>query len=377
MIPRLLKSPESKSFFLFGPRGVGKTSWVRKNFPSALYFDLLKFQTRNLFQRDPSDLETAIPQDWDDWVIIDEVQKVPALLNEVHRLIESRRLRFILTGSSARALRKKGVNLLAGRAVIRHMHPLSAAEMGDQFDLHRALVYGHLPAILTEEDPADYLTSYVEAYLREEVQQEGLVRDLGMFSRFLEAASFAQGGQLNVTEVARECGVNRRTVSGYFGLSEDLMLSSRLYPFSGRSKRRSIGHPKFYFFDVGIWRAMRSQLPSDVIAQIDGVALETLVFQELRAINDALRLDYQLYFWRNRTGHEVDFILYGPNGFHAIEVKRQKNPGSKDLRGLKAFKREYPEAKLTMLYGADHESWREGIHLIPAGQALLTLPQWL
>ena len=220
MFNRILRLPleGQSSIFLFGPRGTGKTSWIKEHLPSALYLDLLDFDTFNTLSSNPGRLEGLIPPGYKDWIIIDEVQKVPELLNEVHRLIEGRKFRFLLTGSSARKLRKKGTNLLAGRALTYYMHPLVIQEMGDQFELSRALKYGMLPNAVTHPEPKQYLGSYIQSYIREEVLQEGLTRNIGSFNLFLEAASFSQGGTLNFSKIGRELNLNRLLVASYFDI---------------------------------------------------------------------------------------------------------------------------------------------------------------
>ncbi len=211
MFNRILKLPlEGKSsLFLFGPRGTGKTSWIKTYLPDAIYLDLLDFSLYSSLLAEPNRLENLIPPNYTNWIVIDEVQRVPELLNEVHRLIESKKYRFILTGSSARALRKKGVNLLAGRALKYHMHPLVIQEIGESFDFNHVLQFGLLPLAITHADPKKYLESYVQTYIREEVLQEGLTRNIGTFTRFLEIASFSQGNVLNFSEIAREISINR------------------------------------------------------------------------------------------------------------------------------------------------------------------------
>lgn len=377
MYSRILNIPDNKSFFLFGPRATGKTTWLRHQFPTGLKIDLLEAKTYNSLLASPSKLEELIPPHFDDWLIIDEIQRVPELLNEVHRLIEERKIKFVLTGSSARKLRTRGVNLLAGRALTRFMHPLTAGELGSDFSLSKSLQFGHLPAIFSEPDPEDYLTSYIQTYLREEVQQEGLTRNLQTFARFLEAASFSQASTLNISEVARDCQANRKLVEEYFYILEDLLLAYRIPIFSKRAKRRLGSHPKFFFFDTGVYRAIRPKGPLDSPEEIDGSALETLVFQELRAVNDLFQLGFELYYWRTSTGHEVDFILYGKNGFIAIEVKRTAKIRAKDLRGLKLFARDYPQATLYLFYGGDKEVFVDNINLIPTEKAISTLPTLL
>ena len=374
---RLLQLP-NQSFFLFGPRGTGKTSWVKKNIPDSLYFDLLESDLYLDFLARPSLLEKQIPHGFNGWIIIDEIQKIPKLLDEVHRLIESFEYRFILTGSSARSLRKKGVNLLAGRALTSRMYPLTCKELGDDFALNTSLQYGNLPSIYKKNIDRDkYLESYVQTYLREEVLQEGLTRNLGAFTRFLETASFSQGSVLNLTEIAREAKVNRKVIENYFTIIEDLLLGYRIPVFTKHAKRKIIAHPKFYFFDAGIFRILRPKGPLDIDEQIGGIALETLVFQELLAINSYFSLGYHLFYWRTASQLEVDFILYGPKGLLAIEVKRSSHFSSKDLQGLKAFKSDYPAANCYFFYGGDIKRKEDEIQVIPISEAFRLLPSLL
>lgn len=379
MYSRLLKFPKNskKSFFLFGPRGVGKTWWLRHTFPDALYLDLLESDLHLDLLSRPQRLEQLIKPGFKNWVIIDEVQKIPDLLNEVHRLIESRRLSFILTGSSARALRRKGVNLLAGRALTYSMYPLTAQELGANFNLRESLKFGHLPAVFSEPDPSRYLNTYIHTYLKEEVQQEGLTRNLAGFARFLEIASLSQGQVVNSAEIAREIGLNRGTVTSFFEITEDLLLTYQLPVFTKRAKRRLITHSKFYFFDVGVYRSLRPKGPLDSVEEIEGAALETLVLQELKAVNAYYDLGYQIYFWRTSNQTEVDFILYGEKGLLACEVKRSDKISRKDLTGLLAFKRDYPEATLMLFYGGSRYEYLDGIHAIPIIEALKKLPEIL
>src|SRR3989304_3928860 len=322
MYSRLIQPPHRKSFFLFGPRGTGKTTWVKSVFPKAVYIDLLEAELFNDLLANPQRLSNYIPPDFRDWVIIDEVQRIPDLLHEIHRLIETQRYHFILTGSSARKLKRKGPNLLAGRALTFSMHPLSVAELGGDFRLKHSLKFGQLPSVYTEADPQKYLEAYVKTYLEEEIRQEGLTRNLSAFARFLEAASFSQGSVLNISSVARECSVERKVVESYFSVLEDLMIGYRIPPFSKRAKRRLIVHPKFYFFDAGVYRTLRPMGPLDMPEMIEGAALETLLFQELSAVNDYYNLGYKIYYYRTAEGAEVDFICYGQKGLRIFEIKR-------------------------------------------------------
>ncbi len=373
MFARLL-TPPSGSALLLGPRGTGKSTWTRQQFPDALVLDLLDYATYAELLARPDRLGQIVAGSPASTVVVDEVQRLPELLNEVHLLIEQRGTRFVLTGSSARKLRRSGVNLLAGRARTIAMHPLTAAELGDKFNLVRSIAIGHLPTAQIADDPKRYLAGYVGTYVREEVMAEALTRNLAAFSRFLTAASFSQASVLSMTSVASESGVNRKTVEGYFELLEDLLIAFRLPVFQRRAKRELTSHPKFYFFDAGVYRAIRPRGPLDPVEQIDGAAIETLVAQELRAINDGLQLEYQLSFWRTRAGQEVDFVLYGENGLIAIEVKRSSLYREQDLAGLRLFGTDYPMARRFLFYGGDRDYEVDGIRVVPLSRALPDLP---
>jgi predicted AAA+ superfamily ATPase len=292
-------------------------------------------------------------------------------------LIESKKYKFILTGSSARSLRRKGVNLLAGRALTYHFHPLTIKELENKFSLKYSLQYGQLPLAYTSIKPKEFLQSYIQTYLKEEVQQEGLVRNVGNFARFMEVASFSQSEVLSVTDIAREAQLERKTVENYFEILNDLLIAIQIPVFTKRAKRKLIAKRKFYYFDVGLFRALRPVALLDSESEIDGAALETLLLQELRAINDYYGLDYKIYFWRSVTGLEVDFVLYGPTGFIAIEVKRKSSILPKDLRGLKAFGKDYPQAKRFVFCGVDKREKRNDIHILPVEYALKNLKKIL
>jgi len=377
MYTRLLTAPVRQSFFLFGPRGVGKTAWLRERFPDVPFFDLLDADTYTRLLAAPSRLGDEVPAGYHGWVVVDEIQRLPDLLNEVHRLIEARRLRFVMTGSSARKLRRRGVNLLAGRALTRFMHPLTAIELGGDFDLRRALRYGGLPFACTEPDPRDYLKSYVTSYLREEVQQEGFARNLAGFARFIEAASFSQGAILNVAAVARESAVHAKVAEDYFGILEDLLIAVRLPVFTRRAKRRIVAHPKFYFFDAGVFQTIRPRGPLDAPGEIAGPALETLVLQQLRALNDYRGLGYSFHYWGTGAGDEVDFVLYGERGLVAIEVKMTQRVRPDDLRGLRRFRDDYPQARAFLIYTGSRRRHDAGIEIVPAEDALRGLDRML
>jgi uncharacterized protein len=375
MFNRAISRPllSRKSFFLLGPRGTGKTTWLQQHLPDALFINLLKSQFYTRLSADPGHIRTLIPPDYSGWIVIDEIQRVPELLNEVHELIESKKHIFVLTGSSARKLRRDGVNLLAGRALTYHMHPLTTAEQAGAFRLEDSLNYGNLPARFSEADPQRYLQDYMQTYLREEILQEGLMRSVGPFFRFLEVASFSQASLINVSEVARECHVDRHVAENYFSMLDDLLIATRLPVFAKRAKRKLVQHAKFFYFDVGVFRAIRPAGPLDSPAEIDGPALETLVLQELRAVNDYEELGYELYFWRTKHGLEVDFILYGKRGLLAIEVKRSTSLHTQDLRALKEFKKDYPPAKCYVFYGGSTPLYFDDVVAIPMTQVLENL----
>jgi predicted AAA+ superfamily ATPase len=300
-------------------------------------------------------------------VVIDEVQKLPELLEVVHGLIEEKSgVRFVLTGSSARKLRRGGVNLLGGRASATTMHPFLAAELGPAFKFEEALRLGMLPVVHGAADPAETLRGYNGLYLREEVQAEGLVRNIGAFSRFLEAMSFSQASVLNLANVARECQVNRKTVEGFLEVLEDLLLAFRLPVFSRRAKRAMAVHPKFFFFDAGVFRSNRPVGPLDSTAEIDGAALEGLVAQHLRTWCDLSAGGHQLHYWHTSTQVEVDFVIYGEGGLYALEVKNTDRVRPEDLRGLRSFGEDYPESRRFLLYRGKERLLRDGILILPA-----------
>ncbi len=372
MIARKLKLPPGSSFLL-GPRGTGKSTWISSALPDALRLDLLKESTFVELAGHADRLEAMADGHGTSTIIIDEVQKLPALLDEVHRLIESRKFRFILTGSSARKLRRSRANLLAGRARTLTMHPFTATELGTRFELQHAIRYGLLPSAWMSKEPEAYLRSYVGTYLREEVQQEALVRNIAAFARFLEAATFSQAAQLNMQAVAADCGINRKTVENHFDLLEDLLLAVRLPVFRRKASRKLVAHPKFFFFDAGVYRALRPRGPLDSTADIDGAAIETLLLQSIRAENDNHGLGYELFFWRTTDGHEVDFVLYGDRGLHALEVTRSSMFRESDLAGLRLFCADYPAARGHLFYGGTRRYKFGPIDVLPFGEGITAL----
>lgn len=371
MIGRFFIPPQG-SFFLFGPRGTGKTTWLRENLPHALHVNLLRGDVHRDLSARPErlvELVEGYPERAD--VVLDEIQRVPDLLPVVHDLMESKRpRRFVLTGSSARKLRRGGTDLLAGRAALRTMHPFLAAELPD-FDLDGALTYGMVPLVLTASDPGDVLRSYASLYLEQEVQAEGMVRSLGSFARFLEAVTFSHAAVLNASNVARDAQVSRKTVEGYLAILEDLLLAWRVPVFARRAKRATVAHPKLYLFDAGVFRSLRRTGPVDRPQEVEGAALEGLVAQHLRAWIAYSGDRFQLAYWRTRSGVEVDFVVYGPEAFWAVEVKNARSVRREDVRSLASFREDYPECEPILVHRGGQRLLVDGIRCLPAHEFLL------
>ncbi|MBI3259130.1 MAG: DUF4143 domain-containing protein [Ignavibacteriae bacterium] len=284
---------------------------------------------------------------------------------------EKKEIQYIMTGSSSRKLRKSVSDLLGGRALLQQMGPFIASELKESFSLEKALKTGLIPLIWDSTDPEQRLLDYLHLYLREEVQAEGLVRQIGDFSRFLEISSFSHASVWTTTDISRESSVKRATVDNYLQILEDLLLAFTIPVFTRRAKRKLIAHPKFYFFDAGVYRIVRPQGILDSSQEIEGWALEGLVAQHLHSWVLAQNQPHSLSFWRTQTKLEVDFIIYGPKGFWAIEVKRSSNLGPDDARALLAFKEEYPEAMcLFVTLGKRKESYRS-FPVIPVEEFLL------
>ncbi|MDP2862418.1 MAG: ATP-binding protein [Desulfobacterales bacterium] len=358
---------EQQSFFLLGPRGTGKSTTIKDLYPDALYIDLLLPDVHRFYLARPERLrETVLAEKDKNVIVLDEIQKAPQLLEVVHNLMEEKKGRqFILTGSSARKLKKTGADLLAGRALMKHMHPFIAAELKNEFDMEKALKHGTIPVVLDSNNPSASLQAYIDLYIREEVQMEGLTRNVGNFARFLETMSFSHGCVLTISNIARECGVERKTVEGYLYILEDLLLAYRLPVFTKRAKRATVQHSKFYFFDTGIYTALRPSGPLDRPEEKGGPALEGLVAQHLKAWIDYRHPEARLFYWRTSAGSEVDFVVYGKDLFRAIEVKHADTVHPKDLHGLKAFGEDYPEAERTLLYQGREKLLRDGIMIEP------------
>jgi predicted AAA+ superfamily ATPase len=359
---RSFQAPQKESFFLFGPRGVGKTTWLKEAYPNALWVDLLNPKEEREFSMRPELLMERLEASPSDVVVLDEIQKVPKLLDVVHLLIESKKnIQFVLTGSSSRKLRRQGVNLLAGRALWKQFHPFTAWELGKDFSLERALKTGLIPLVWSSEDQEAKLDAYVDLYLQEEVKAEALVRNVGEFARFLEVMAFSHGATLNLSNISRNCGIPRKTVEGHLQILQDLLLGYTLPVFERRAKREMASHLKFYFFDPGVFRALKKEGFLDSSTEAEGAALEGLVAEHLRSWIDLQKDKMELSTWRTRAGLEVDFVVYGPNIFWAIEVKNGTVISPSDLRGLKEFQKDFPEAATMLLYRGQERLIRDGI----------------
>lgn len=375
MLKRFFTPPDRNSYFLFGPRGTGKTTWLKSHYPNAYWVDLIDPEVFRFFSAGPEKLRLILAEHSNQKVVvIDEVQKVPDLLNVVHSLIEEKQgYQFILTGSSARKLKKEGVNLLGGRALLRHMPPFFAGELKSSFNLDRNLNLGMLPIVLDSSVPNEVLRAYAGIYLKEEVQAEGIVRNVGDFARFLEVMSFSQGCLINASNIARECQIARKTVDSYLSILEDLLLSFRLDVFRRKAKRVVSDQSKFYFFDVGVYASLRPQNFFDKKAELEGGSLEGIVAQHLQAWKESQLENTQLHFWRTSSKLEVDFIVSSSKCFLAIEVKSGSSIHPADLRGLKAFCDDYPEATPILLYRGKRR-YKEGeILCCPVDEFLLEI----
>lgn len=374
LVPRYLKET-GKNYFLFGPRGTGKSTWLKGAYPDAAWIELLDTATYRNFLAYPERLEEFADLHQNKGIIvIDEIQRVPQLLSMVHKIIEKMPgIRFILTGSSARKIKQAGGDLLGGRAIIKTMHPFMAAELGNDFSIEKSLETGLIPLVWASEHPAETARGYIGLYLEQEIRAEGLIRRLDNFTRFLETLSFSHGHLLSISEISRECQVKRTTVDGYVEILEDLLIAKRVPVFSRRAKRALVAHTKLYFFDCGVYRSLRPRGPLDRPEDLIGQALEGLVYQHLQAWIDYSGLDMRLFFWRTRAGSEVDFIVYGGDCFWAIEVKNSSSIRRSDLGPLKTFSEDYPEAVPMFLYRGKEVVRQDGILCIPVDRFLTRL----
>ena len=364
-----LPPPGTETFFLWGPRQTGKTTLLQAAYPDALWIDLLKADEYRRYVQNPELLRGELAaRPTVRQVVIDEVQKVPQLLDEAHWLHERRGIRLALCGSSARKVKRGQANLLGGRAVRYELLGLTALEIGREFDLDQMLNHGYLPRIYLSDEPRRLLNSYVADYLKEEVAAEGLVRTLPVFSGFLNIAALSDAEIVNFSTIARECGVSSHTVKGYFGILEDTLLGRWLPAYTRRPKRRVIGAPKFYFADAGVVNhlARRGELQRG--SELYGKAFENWVFHELCAHNAYTETFATLSHWRLASGIEVDFVI---NDMQlAIEVKATSKITADHLKGLRSLAQDHPRIKQRVVVCLEAKSRRteDGILILPAGE---------
>lgn len=339
---QLNKETES-SLFLFGARQTGKSTFLRKEFPKSVFIDLLDSELRMRFKRRPSLLyEMLKDKESNTIVVIDEIPEVPELLNEVHRLISEKDIIFVLCGSSARKLKRKGYNTLGGRAYPCYFYPLTSNEITD-FDLDRALTYGLLPTHYLAKNPKRLLAAYVDVYLKEEIQEEALARNLTGFHRFLEIAALTNGEIVNYANIASECGVSAQTIKSYFGILEDTLVGYMIPAYTKVMKRRLVQAPRFFFFDVGLTNHL---LHRDALLRGTpeyGHAFEHFIIMELIAYIGYNHKEEQLSYWRTHTGVEVDVVI--GNAKLAIEIKSADEIAKRHMKGLKSFGDDYPDCR--------------------------------
>lgn len=362
-----LPAPGSETFFLWGPRQTGKTTLLRARYPTGFWVELLKADEFRRYATHPERLrEELLAATPPEQVVIDEIQKVPALLDEVHWLHETHGIQFALCGSSARKLKRGGGNLLGGRALRYELHGLTAHELGGAFDLERALNHGWLPRVYVSDRPQRLLEAYVSDYLKEEIAAEGLVRNLPMFSDFLEAAALSDGSLVNYATIARECGISNPTVKAYFEILEDTLVGRWLPAYTKRPKRRVIAAPKFYFSDVGVVNHLARRGRLQAGGELFGRALESWVHHELSTYLAYSQKTARLTYWRLASGIEVDFVIDDLSA--AIEVKATSKVTFDHLTGLRQLARDQPAigARIVVSLEARRRVSEDGILILPA-----------
>ncbi|WP_436414340.1 ATP-binding protein [Petrimonas sp.] len=366
-----LQDAHNDSLFLWGARQTGKSTLLKMMFPHTRYIDLLKSDEFERYNRRPALLREELellPEN--ELIIIDEIQKSPALLDEVHWLMSNRNLRFILSGSSARKLRRGGVNLLGGRAVRKHLYPFVSAEIPD-FNLLKACNNGMLPRHYLVENAVNRLHAYVGDYLQQEIKAEALTRNLNIFSRFMEVAALSNGEIINYNNIATECGVSAPTVKEYFSILEETLIAYIIPAYTRNVKRRVIQSPKFYYFDVGIANFLLRRTAINPGSPEFGHAFEHLIMQEIIAYIGYFKPQLSLSYWRTSSGYEVDAII--GNAQVAIEIKSSEEVQSNHTKGLKAFSEEFPDARLVIVSMDKYPRRMNNVEIYPALQFLSML----
>jgi uncharacterized protein len=370
MFSRTLEPPRG-AFFLFGPRGTGKSTWIRSHFGDALLVNLLQPENAVRFERDPALLRAQVlARAKSDWVVVDEVQRAPRLLDEVHYLMEEKGYRrFALTGSSARKLRRGAANLLAGRAVLRTLFPLTAAELDFSVPTAQRLRYGSMPLSIVAEDDSgreDYLRAFVTTYLAEEIRAEGLVRSLGSFSRFLDVAALAAGQTTNVSALSRDAGVSRETARGYFEILTDTLIGDWLPAYRPRAKVKEVAQPRFYWFDSGVLHAAAGGFDQPLSADWDGVLLEHLILHELKAYMHYHDVKGSLGYWATPSGGEVDFVWWQGSLMTAIEVKSSRRFRREYRAGIRSLEDGFKgKLRSWIVYRGDEALEVDGTRVLP------------
>lgn len=354
-----------KSCFLFGPRQTGKTWLIRHELKGCRLYNLLESETFLKLSRSPNALRQECTAA-DRIVVLDEIQKLPSLLDEVQLLIEERRINFLLTGSSARKLRRGGVNLLGGRARVMNLHPLIYTELREKFDLGRAINNGLLPSIYFSDSPDDDLAAYAGTYLKEEIAAEGATRNVPSFSRFLEVAALCNGRIINYSKIANDAQTARSTVQEYFQILKDTLIACELPAWRKSLRRKPIGTSKFYLFDPGVARFLQNRGRINSGSPEFGEAFEHYMFNEIRAYSD-YRKAGDVAYWRSTSGFEVDFIL---GGITAIEVKAGRTVTERDLRGLRALREEKALKNYILVCLESNPRTVDGIRVLPWKQFL-------
>jgi predicted AAA+ superfamily ATPase len=374
MIKRVVDLTHYKdSLFIFGPRQTGKTHLLKHQLSPTLFIDLLNHEEWLRYSSNPTILSKEIEklQVEKILIVIDEIQRCPELLNEVHRILEQKRnIQFVMTGSSARKLRRSGTNLLAGRALTFHLHPLTCEEWQEYISLEEAMHFGTLPRVVLEKEEKAkmrFLKSYVETYLKEEIQQEALTRNVPAFARFLELAGFENGNILNFSNIAREIGVHSRTIKEYFEILEDTLVGFFLYPYTRSHRKKLISHPKFFFFDGGIVSVLQRHLSSDLVPGSSpyGRAFEHWILLEMKRWLDYREREYSLSFFRTTDGVEVDCLLEKGKETWAIEIKTGQNPGAESLRGLRSFLKDHSYDRAICVCQTPRIYESQGIEFLP------------
>jgi predicted AAA+ superfamily ATPase len=386
MITRLFTIPKDISFFLFGPRQTGKSTLVDSLFPERVWkVELLQSDQFLDYTKDPSlfrrEAEVKLTKGDISTIVVDEIQRVPLLLNEIHYLIEKyRTCRFVLTGSSARKLRAAGTNLLAGRAIERHLFPFTVQELGTRFDLESALQYGTLPSTV-EREPSiqrEILTAYVHTYLQEEIRSEGLARNLGSFSRFLDIAASQNGEPVNFSAIARDCMLSRRTVESYYEILEDTLIAIRLDAWQKSLRKRLTTQPRYYLFDTGVTNAVCRRLTGGIDPALRGRLFEQFIVLETYRLLKYKRSEATLYCWRTSAGAEVDLVIEKHGRLvAACEIKSSSHISGADCSGLLACAEDNPGVPCNIVCPARNAFDIGNVHVLPWNEYLARLDEWL